>query len=90
MPTWPPARTAGVHTFAYPDSDQALASAWIQLTFDGKRTVDVPLGQFFGSPFGEFDTRSLMTSVDVRPDGWLSSWWPMPYGSSVSEAASTS
>ena len=28
MPTWPPARTAGVHTFAYPDSDQALASAW--------------------------------------------------------------
>jgi hypothetical protein len=46
--------------------------------------VDAPLGQFFGSPLGEFDTRSLMTSVDVRPDGWLSSWWPMPYGSSVS------
>ena len=75
---------SGSRTFPYPHSDQALTSDWIRITFDGTQTVDAPLGQFFGSAAGEFDTRSLMTSVDTSPDGWLSSWWPMPYGSSVS------
>jgi hypothetical protein len=75
---------SGSRTFSYPNSDQALTADRIRITFDGNQTVDAPLGQFFGSPFGEFDTRSLMTAIDTRPDGWMSSWWPMPYGSSVS------
>jgi hypothetical protein len=75
---------SGSRTFSYPDSDQALTSARIRITFDGTQTVDAPLGQFFGAAEGEFDTRSLMTAIDTSPDGWLSSWWPMPYGSSVS------
>lgn len=75
---------SGSRAFSYPDSDQALASDRIRITFDGTQTVDAPLGQFFGAAEGEFDTRSLMTSIDTRPGGWLSSWWPMPYGSSVS------
>jgi Protein of unknown function (DUF2961) len=75
---------SGSRAFSYPNSDQALASDRIRITFDGTQTVDAPLGQFFGSAEGEFDTRSLMTSVDTSPGGWLSSWWPMPYGSSVS------
>jgi Protein of unknown function (DUF2961) len=75
---------SGSRAFSYPDSDQALASDRIRITFDGTQTVDAPLGQFLGAAEGEFDTRSLMTSIDTRPGGWLSSWWPMPYGSAVS------
>jgi hypothetical protein len=75
---------SGSRDFSYPDSDQALTSGYIKISFDGRQTVYAPLGQFFGSALGEWDTRSLMTSIDTRPGGWLSSWWPMPYGSSVS------
>jgi len=77
---------SGTRSFAYPNSDQALSSARIRITFDGTQTVDAPLGQFFGAAEGAFDTRSLLTSIDIRPGGWLSSWWPMPYGSGVSVA----
>jgi hypothetical protein len=73
---------SGSRTFSYPDSDQALTSDWIRISFDGVQTVNAPIGQFFGSALGDFDTRSLMMTVDTRT-GWLSSWWPMPYGSSV-------
>ena len=78
-PTW-----SGSRTYSYPATDAALTGARIRITFDGTQTVDTPLNQFFGAGEGAFSTRSLMSSVDIRPDGWLSSWWPMPYGTSYS------
>jgi hypothetical protein len=79
----------GVRTFTYPPSeeDQArvapsediLRDARVRISFDGRRTVDAPLGEFFGAGLGEYEVRALMFGVD--PDGWYSAWWPMPYRS---------
>ncbi|MQA03085.1 MAG: DUF2961 domain-containing protein [Streptosporangiales bacterium] len=82
-PTW-----AGTRTFTYPPtdeeqaavrpSDELLAEARITVSFDGRRLVDSPLGEFFGTGLGLYEVRSLMYGVD--PDTkTLSSWWPMPY-----------
>jgi hypothetical protein len=64
-------------------SDDVLSGARLRATFDGKTTVDAPLGEFFGSGLGEYDVRTLMSSVDATEDGWYTVWWPMPYGSSA-------
>ena len=79
----------GDRTFRYPPdrsqepailaSDEVLRDARIRISFDGRRTVDAPLGEFFGSGLGEYEVRSLMTAID--PDGWYQAWWPMPYRS---------
>jgi D-arabinan exo alpha-(1,3)/(1,5)-arabinofuranosidase (non-reducing end) len=79
----------GVRTFRYPPtdeeeqaveaSDEILRDARIRIEFDGRRTVDAPLGEFFGAGLGEYEVRSLMFGVD--PGGWYSAWWPMPYRS---------
>ncbi|WP_328997595.1 DUF2961 domain-containing protein [Kribbella sp. NBC_00709] len=58
-------------------SDTLLAGVRVQVTIDGKKRVDAPLGEFFGSGLGENPVRSLFFAMD--PDGWYSSWWPMPY-----------
>jgi Protein of unknown function (DUF2961) len=47
--------------------------------FDGRRTVDVPVGEFFGSGLGPARVRSLLFALDEDPHGWASSWWPMPF-----------
>jgi hypothetical protein len=73
----------GSRTNSYPNQDQALASARIRISFDGVQTVDAPLGEFFGSNT-DTATRTLMSAIDPRSGGRLSSWWPMPYGSSYS------
>lgn len=64
-------------------SDEILGGARLRLTFDGVRTVDIPLGEFFGSGLGENEVRSLFAAMDTAPDGWYTSWWPMPYASSA-------
>ncbi|MBP2324530.1 hypothetical protein JOF56_004915 [Kibdelosporangium banguiense] len=76
----------GFRVFRYPvatadvtRSDALLAGVRVVISFDGKTGVDAPLGEFFGSGLGEYDTRSLMSSIDTAPDGWYTSWWPMPY-----------
>jgi hypothetical protein len=71
----------GTREFRYPADDSVLDTARIRFTFDGTRTVDAPLGQFFGSGGGTVDTRTLLSSIDGDT---LSSWWPMPYGQSMS------
>ena len=58
-------------------SDALLAGVRVQVTVDGKKRVDAPLGEFFGSGLGENDVRSLFFAMD--PAGWYSAWWPMPY-----------
>ncbi|GAB2655445.1 DUF2961 domain-containing protein [Kribbella swartbergensis] len=58
-------------------SDSLLAGVRVQVTIDGQKRVDAPIGEFFGSGLGENPVRSLFFAMD--PDGWYSAWWPMPY-----------
>ncbi|RZT27775.1 DUF2961 family protein [Kribbella sp. VKM Ac-2569] len=58
-------------------SDTLLTGVRVQVTIDGQKRVDAPLGEFFGSGLGENPVHSLFFAMD--PDGWYSSWWPMPY-----------
>ncbi|WP_427896341.1 DUF2961 domain-containing protein [Kribbella sp. GL6] len=58
-------------------SDTLLAGVRVQVTIDGQLRVDAPLGEFFGSGLGENPVRALFFAMD--PNGWYSSWWPMPY-----------
>jgi hypothetical protein len=53
----------------------------LRLTFDGQRTVDAPLAQFFGSGLGGGRVAALMFAMDPGRSGWFSAWWPMPYRS---------
>jgi Protein of unknown function (DUF2961) len=77
----------GYRVFRYPTdaaevtrSDALLSGVRLLISFDGNTTVDAPLGEFFGSGLGEYDTRTMMSSIDTAPGGWYTSWWPMPYG----------
>jgi hypothetical protein len=82
-PTWQGAR---VYRYSWIDaatvarSDAVLDGARLRISFDGRTTVDAPIGEFFGSGLGRYDVRNLMSSVDGAADGWYTSWWPMPYG----------
>ncbi|MDP8930203.1 MAG: DUF2961 domain-containing protein, partial [Actinomycetota bacterium] len=60
-------------------SDALLRGTRLRITFDGRRTVDAPIGEFFGSGLGEYPVSALLFALD--PEGWYSSWWPMPYAS---------
>ncbi len=64
-------------------SDEILGGLRLRLTFDGMRTADVPLGEFFGSGLGEYEVRSLFSAMETAPDGWYTSWWPMPFARSA-------
>jgi hypothetical protein len=83
--SWQGSRTQRyvVDSAALAKSDAVLNDTRLRITFDGKTTVDSPLGEFFGSGLGEYDTRTLFTSIDASPDGWYTAWWPMPYGQSA-------
>jgi len=58
--------------------------ARIQMFFDGRRTVDAPLGELFGSGVAPATVRSLLLAQSPSPLGWLSSWFPMPYAEGAS------
>jgi len=60
-------------------SDEVLQELRLRITFDGNRTVDAPIGDFFGSGLGEYEVRSLFYAMDTSRNGWYTSWWPMPY-----------
>ncbi|MBV9875737.1 MAG: DUF2961 domain-containing protein [Verrucomicrobia bacterium] len=85
-PTW-----QGLRNFSYPvdsqtvaDSMAVLEGARLQITFDGQKTVDAPIGEFFGSGLGKYDVRTLMFSIDnSSPNGWYTTWWPMPFNQSA-------
>ncbi|MEV0274744.1 DUF2961 domain-containing protein [Hamadaea sp. NPDC050747] len=57
----------------------ALAGLRLRMTFDGRTTVDSPVGEFFGSGLGERPVSALMFAMDATPGGWYSAWWPMPF-----------
>ncbi|MEU4477920.1 glycoside hydrolase family 172 protein [Micromonospora sp. NPDC023966] len=60
-------------------SNYILRNARIRITFDGERTVDAPVGEFFGSGLGEYEVRSLFFAMQTADEGSYYSWWPMPY-----------
>ena len=85
----------GVRTYDYPLTAAQLAQLAsartllqglrLRISFDGKTTVDSPLGEFFGSGFAVEPVNSLFFGIDPGT-GWYSAWWPMPYltGATVS------
>jgi hypothetical protein len=64
-------------------ADNLYEGARLRIRFDGMRTVDAPLGEFFGSGLGPARVRSLLFAMDGTPSGWASSWWPMPFARSA-------
>jgi hypothetical protein len=58
-------------------------SARLRMTFDGVRTVDAPVGEFFGSGLGPAPVRALMFGMQGTPTGWATTWWPMPFAASA-------
>jgi hypothetical protein len=62
-------------------ADTVFRGARLRIAFDGRRTVDAPLGEFFGSGLGPARVRSVMFAMGPRGNDWLSAWWPMPYAS---------
>jgi hypothetical protein len=60
-------------------SNDVLRHARLRISFDGHRTVDSPVGEFFGSGLGEYQVRSLFFAMQTAKDGSYFSWWPMPY-----------
>jgi hypothetical protein len=64
-------------------TEQNLNGLRLRATFDGRSTVDAPLGEFFGAGLGEREVRSLMFAMDPAAGGWYSAWWLMPYANSA-------
>lgn len=67
-------------------TEATLAGLRVRMTFDGRTTVDSPVGEFFGAGLGERQVRALMFSMDSAPGGWYGAWWMMPYASSATVA----
>jgi hypothetical protein len=63
-----------------PPITDALRGLRLLASFDGRQTVNAPLGEFFGSGLGRARVRALLFAMDPRAGGWATSWWPMPYG----------
>lgn len=61
--------------------DEVLQGLHLRISFDGQRTVDVPVGEFFGVGLGERPARTLLFTVDPV-DGYHARW-PMPFARSA-------
>ncbi len=61
-------------------------NARLRISFDGVRTIDAPLGEFFGSGLGPAHVRSLMFAMDGGDFGMPTAWWPMPFAHSAQVA----
>lgn len=59
------------------EPDRLLRGLRLRITFDGGRTVDAPVGEFFGVGLGERPVAALTFGVD--PLHGYRSWWPMPF-----------
>ncbi|MBK8881175.1 MAG: DUF2961 domain-containing protein [Bacteroidales bacterium] len=56
---------------------QALRSTVIAASFDGNRSVWVPVGEFFGAGYSQNTHRTWMNRVDDK--GKMESFWVMPF-----------
>jgi hypothetical protein len=67
-------------------NEDILNSTWIEIFWDGKDVlsepdVEVPIGLFFGSGFGEVDWSGVMMGMSTSESYY--SYWPMPYWESA-------
>lgn len=65
-------------------TEATLNGLRLRMSFDGRSTVDSPVGEFFGAGLGERDVRALMFGMDPAAGGWYSSWWMMPFAANAS------
>lgn len=61
---------------------QALRSTILSFSFDGRKTLSVPVGDFFGTGYEINPYETFYTKV--YQDGVMASAWPMPFQSSAS------
>ena len=59
------------------DRPQALRSTVISLSFDGKKTLTVPVGDFFGTGYEINPYETYYTKV--FENGTMAAFWPMPF-----------
>ncbi len=59
------------------DPSQALRSTVISLSFDGRQTLTVPVGDFFGTGYEVNPYETYYTKVFA--DGVMACFWPMPF-----------
>jgi hypothetical protein len=59
------------------DLNEAVKNTWLRIEFDGKLTVDVPVGFFFGCGDQLVPAKDWYRKVDS--DGNMASFWVMPY-----------
>jgi hypothetical protein len=65
-------------TLARRPTRATLRDTHVEMTFDGRRTVDAPLGELFGSGLPA-TVDSLLSAAD--PGGTFNASWPMPFRS---------
>lgn len=58
-------------------SDQSLRALVLRMSFDGAQTVEVPLGDFFGTAPGVHPFQTLPTGITEGHEMW--SHWVMPF-----------
>lgn len=81
----------GTHVLADATGPGTVRHIWLTLTGgwrnavlvityddDDHPAVEVPVGDFFGLPWGRFHQISSLP-VTVNPRGGFNSWWPMPF-----------
>jgi hypothetical protein len=59
------------------DTATALKGTLVRMSFDGRQTVEVPAGNFFGTGYSGNSYRTRFTAAD--PAGTLTSSWLMPF-----------
>ena len=59
------------------DQSQALRSTVISFSFDGKKTLTIPVGNFFGTGYEINPYETYYTKVFY--DGTMAAFWPMPF-----------
>lgn len=64
------------------DITQAMRSTVISISFDGKERVLAPVGGFFGCGPGLNPFKGWWRQV--KADGWMQCWWPMPFRKNAS------
>ncbi|WP_212754308.1 DUF2961 domain-containing protein [Nakamurella aerolata] len=66
-------------------SNELLRNVYLRVSFDGKQTVNSPLGEFFGDGLVANPVAALYFSVvpDAGGGATLTSWWPMPHAKNV-------
>lgn len=59
------------------NQEQALRSTILTICFDGNKTVECPIGDFFGTGYQIRPSNTWYTHVDA--EGMMSCFWVMPY-----------